>query len=273
MHPIYIVLISVGSALLLLFVLYLFLIKTHSPRKEMKRYKGVRFAHRGLHGDKIAENSMSAFKAAVDAGFGIELDVRLSSDGVLVVFHDDTLERMVGIRKRVDELTVSELTALRLGNSDEGIPTFSEVLELVGGRVPLLVEIKEDRGNFAVSDATAKALMLYSGDYIVESFNPLTLGNVRKQLPMTPCGFLSCKHKPKSFVYFMLTNLLLNVTCRPDFIAYNLADSSNFFLRLVRTLFRAPTLAWTVRSEEEAKTAYDRGFDGIIFEGFIPETL
>ena len=271
MSPLIIALIAVGAVIAVLITALLVLIAP--GRRNMKRFKSVRYAHRGLHGGKIPENSLAAFRAAVEAGFGIELDVRLSSDGVLVVFHDDTLERMVGIRKRVDELTVSELTALRLGNSDEGIPTFSEVLELVGGRVPLLVEIKEDRGNFAVSDATAKALMLYSGDYIVESFNPLTLGNVRKQLPMTPCGFLSCKHKPKSFVYFMLTNLLLNVTCRPDFIAYNLADSSNFFLRLVRTLFRAPTLAWTVRSEEEAKTAYDRGFDGIIFEGFIPETL
>ena len=269
MSPLLIALIAVIAIVAVFVTVILVLIAP--GRRTMKPFKSISYAHRGLHDGEKPENSLAAFKAAVDAGFGIELDVRLSSDGKLVVFHDDTLERMVGIRKRVDELTVSELSALRLGDSNEGIPTFDEVLKLVDGKVPLLVEIKEDKGNSAVSDTTAKTLSLYNGAFIVESFNPISLGNVRKQLPMTPCGFLSCKHKAKSFTYFMLTNLLLNVICRPDFIAYCHTDSSNFFLRLVRGLFRVPTLAWTVRSEEEERTAKKNGFDGIIFEGYIPK--
>lgn len=263
-----IALISVGATLVLAMAIFVFLVAP--GRRNMKQLKTVKYAHRGLHGDGRVENSMSAFEAAVTAGFGIELDVRLSSDGVLVVFHDDTLERVVGIRKRVDELTAAELSALRLGDTNDGIPTFDEVLSMVDGRVPLLVEIKEDKGSSAVSDAAAAALSLYNGPFIVESFNPLSVRNARAKLPMIPCGFLSCRHKVRSPLYFMLTNLLLNFICRPDFIAYCDTDSSNFSLRFVRTFLRTPTLAWTVRSEEAESNAAKAGFDSVIFEGYSP---
>ena len=149
------------------------------PTKTIGKYRGVRFAHRGLHSEGVAENSMSAFVAARDAGFGIELDVRLSSDGELVVFHDDTLDRVAGVSGRVDEFTADQLAEMRLSGTEDGVPRFSEVLAAIDGRVPLLVEIKEDAGNSRVSEKTAEMLAGYGGEYIVESFNPLSLGTVK----------------------------------------------------------------------------------------------
>ena len=153
-----IVIISLISFLLLSFLLFLLLIKPSGRREMMEKYKSLKFAHRGLHDATRAENSLSAFAAAADAGFAIELDVRLSSDGVLMVFHDDTLERMTGVGGRVDSKTAEELHSIRLGNTEDTIPTFDEVLGLVDGRVPLLVEIKEDAGKYGVTEKTVETL-------------------------------------------------------------------------------------------------------------------
>ena len=113
-------------------------------RKDIDEFISVKYAHRGLHDSEKAENSLSAFKAAVDHGFGIELDVRLSKDNKLVVFHDDTLDRICGREGKVRDFTAAELATFKLLNTNDGIPTFDQVLEVVDGKVPLLVEIKED---------------------------------------------------------------------------------------------------------------------------------
>ena len=267
-------LLIIGGALLLIYAVYLVLI---APGKSLgvKKYKGARFAHRGLHNDTRAENSMSAFRAAVESGFGIELDVRLSSDGELVVFHDDTLDRVVGIEGRVDAFTAEELSKMRLSGTDDGIPRFSEVLSLVDGRVPLLVEIKEDPGNSRVSSKCAEMLSEYKGEYIVESFNPLSLKNSKKTLQNVPHGVLSHKYyeyeKYRKPLYFLLQTLLLNCVCRPAFIAYDHRHYRCSSLRTLRTLFGVTTFAWTIRSEEEEREAYKHGFDGVIFENYVPK--
>ena len=170
---------------------------------------------------------MSAFSAAIDAGFGIELDVRLSSDGVLVVHHDDELGRVVNGKGRVDSYT-----------------------------------------------AAARRLSSYTGSYIVESFNPLSLKNFKKILPKTTCGFLStyfyAKEKFKKPLYFLLQNLLTNRISSPAFIAYDRGYGRRLPLRLAR-LLGATTFAWTVRSREEELAARRDGFDSVIFEGYCPE--
>ena len=186
-------LITVGAVFVLLFIVYLILLAPKSGRA-LGEFTAARYAHRGLHGEGKAENSLSAFRAAVDGGYGIELDVRLSSDGVLVVFHDDTLDRVTDKTGRVDAYTAAELSEIKLSGTDDGIPTFAEVLALVDGRVPLLVEIKEDAGDSRVSTAAAQALSEYKGAYIVESFNPLSLKNFGKHLPDVPRGILSQKY-------------------------------------------------------------------------------
>ena len=264
---------SVALFLFISFCIYLFLIKTEK-REGMEKLLSRRYAHRGLHNSERAENSLSAFKAATEAGYGIELDVRLSKDGELVVFHDDTLERVTEREGRVDSYTAKELSEIKLCNTGDGIPTFREVLELVDGRVPLLVEIKEDAGNYGVTEKTCEILREYSGDYMIESFNPLALGRVRKLLPGACRGILSQsflkEEKYRSITYFLLEILALNVVCRPHFVAFNIEHSKNAALRLTRRVFGAPTLAWTVRSEAQETVAEQEGFVTTIFEGHEP---
>lgn len=273
MNPWLIVALIASGIILAAFAIYLILI---APGKKngIGKYRKVKFAHRGLHGDGIAENSLSAFKAAADEGYGIELDVRLSSDGVLVVFHDDTLERVVGIEGRVDVYSADELGKMSLSGTSDGIPKFSEVLEAVGGRVPLLVEIKEDPGNSAVSLATLKELESYTGPYVIESFNPLSLRTVAKKAPCVARGILSHRYyayeKYRKPLYFLLQCLLFNRICKPAFVAYDHRHASSLSLRLVRKM-GAVTYAWTVRSKEEEAEAYKNGFDSIIFENYRPE--
>lgn len=266
----------ISAVISLLFILYLLLI---APTKDedIDKYKNTLFAHRGLHGDGRAENSMSAFRAALERGYGIELDVRLSSDGELVVFHDDTLERVCGVEGRVDAYTADELSKMSLSGTEDGVPRFSEVLSLVAGRVPLLVEIKEDAGKYGVSDKTVEALKSYEGGYIIESFNPLSLGNTAKKLPNVPRGILSQNYykneKYRKPLYFLLRCLLFNRICKPSFIAYDHEDYKCVSLRLARRLFGAATFAWTVRSPEEEAAAREHGFDSVIFENYEPKEI
>lgn len=264
------------AVFLILFAVYLFLIRTRPATKLIAAYRGVAFAHRGLHGEGRAENSLSAFAAARDAGFGIELDVRLSKDGKMVVFHDDTLTRVAGIDKRVDELTLEELKACRLSGTDDTVPTLREVLELIDGRVPLLIEIKEDAGKSAVTETLVREIAGYVGPYIVESFNPISLKTFRRLRPDVPIGILSqhfCRrdeYRGKA-LYFILQNMLVNFLSVPDFVAYDHTDSDMLSLRLARSLFGTVTVAWTVRSEEEGRASKKHKFDSIIFENYIPE--
>jgi len=266
--------IAIPIVLVVLIAAYLFMVAPKN-RKEMKDFKSVLYAHRGLHDDVLAENSMSAFKAAVDGGFGIELDIRLSKDGKLVVFHDDTLDRVCGREGKVIDFTADELATFSLSGTADGVPLFSDVLELVDGRVPLLVEIKENAGDSSVSLAACEMLKGYKGPFIVESFNPLSLKTVKKNLPEVSRGILSHRYfeneKSRTLLFFLLQSLMLNFVCRPAFIAYDHRHAGAFGLRFVRRFFGTPTLAWTVRSQEDENLARKNGFDGIIFEGYIPQ--
>ena len=236
---------------------------------------GAQYAHRGLHNGQHAENSISAFRCAVESGYGIELDVRLSKDGTLVVFHDDTLERVCRVEGRVIDFTAEELADMRLCGTEEGIPTLREVLDLVDGRVPILVEIKEDANDSAVSHATAEILRGYRGPLLVESFNPLTLARIKDALPTVARGLL-CDHytkKPeyKKPTYHILQWFLLNFKAKPDFYAYNHQNRTYLPFQLVRMLYKRPTLAWTVKTQLDKEICRECGFTSIIFEDFIPK--
>ena len=267
---------SILGLAIVLFCVYLLLMRTKRAHEKIAAYRGVNFAHRGLHGDGAAENSLSAFRRAVEEGFGVELDVRLSADGELVVFHDSTLKRMTGVDKKVAELTLAELRELRLANTDDTVPTLREVFDLVDGRIPLLIEIKEKTGEHGVTDKLLSELEDYAGPYIVESFNPTALGRFRKSRRDVPLGILSehfCSQKKNKGkpLYFALQNMLLNCLSTPDFVAYKHSDAHMFAFKLTRSLFGTVSAAWTVRSEEEEKMAKKNGFDSIIFENYIPE--
>lgn len=265
---------SITFLVIIVLVLAYLILIAPGGRGDIDKYKKVKFAHRGLHGEGRAENSMSAFRAAIDAGFGIELDIRLSKDGELVVYHDDGLDRVVGREGLVRDFTADELAQMKLSGTEDTIPRFSDVLALVDGKVPLLVEIKEDAGDRTVSDAAALALAQYNGDYIVESFNPLSLGNIKKKLPAATRGILSHNYyayeQYRKPLFFLLGALLFNRVCSPSFVAYDHHHARSVSLRAAREM-GAVTFAWTVRSAEEEKLAYENGFDSVIFENYIPE--
>ncbi|SFU42445.1 glycerophosphodiester phosphodiesterase family protein [Butyrivibrio sp. INlla21] len=243
----------------------------------------VLYAHRGLHDNnsEAPENSMAAFKKAVDAGYGIECDVQLSKDGVPVIFHDFTLERVARnedgtpAKGKVIDYTYEELLQFRLLNSNERIPKFEDFLKLVDGKIPLIIELKIELKDLSVCPKVDNLLRDYKGVYCIESFNPLGLIWYKRHNPGIMRGQLSDefhKEKPEefnTFLYFSLTYLFLNVLAKPDFIAYNHKYPYNLSLWLCRHLYKNVTAAWTIKSEEELDRA-KRNFDIYIFDSFIP---
>ena len=276
MHPIFIVLIVLSSILLFGLLLALYMISPGKKRSEMEKFKEIKYAHRGLHDATKAENSLSAFAAAKEMGFGIELDVRLSKDGELVVFHDNNLTRMAGIEGKVIDFTAEELSKMSLSGTSDGVPTFRQVLDLIDGAVPLIIEMKMGGNECGVAEKLMEVIDGYTGDYVVESFNPKALKIVRKKRPDILRGILSMeylkeeKHKG-SLLYGLLQHLMLNFMVRPDFIAYEKTGYAVWGLRFVRRSFGTALITWTVKSAEEEMEAISHGFDTVIFEGYIPE--
>ncbi len=283
--------------LVVLAILYLLLIMPRIfGRPSRDPFLGVLYAHRGLHENdsNAPENSMAAFKKAVDAGYGIECDVQLTKDGVPVIFHDFTLARVaryedgmvpadavvnedksLGVKGKVIDYTYEELQSFHLMNSAERIPKFEDFLKLVDGKVPLIVELKIELKDLSVCPAVDKLLSNYKGVYCIESFNPLGVFWYRKNRPEVLRGQLSDafhRDKPEEFkgiLYFILTNLLLNILGRPDFIAFNHKYKSCVSLRICRRLFGALTAAWTIKSQQQLEDNKDT-FDILIFDSFIP---
>lgn len=256
---------AVLVSLAVLLLLYLFFLLCRTRRPEAKALLRLPFAHRGLHGEGVPENSLSAFRAAVEAGVGIELDVQLSSDGVLMVFHDETLARMTEKEGKLSDYTCAELVSMRLKGGEETIPTFAQVLETVGGKVPLLVEVKYHNRISETCLKTAELLDGYEGAYLVESFHPLAVRWFAKHRPQVVRGQLSsaaCKEK-FTLSNFIVDSMLLNFLGRPDFIAYEVKDKRHVPFLLAR-LWRPYTVAWTVKTADELTAA--KGFDQIIFE-------
>ncbi|MDO4334087.1 MAG: glycerophosphodiester phosphodiesterase family protein [Eubacteriales bacterium] len=261
--------------LIILIFLYLFLIRPRMRRPDGAPFLHCCFAHRGLHDIErgIPENSLPAFQRAVDAGFGIELDVQLSSDNVPVVFHDATLSRMCAIDRRVDSLSFDSLEELSLANTGEKIPSFSEVLSLVNGKVPLLIEIKMDRIDLHIPEKINELLAGYSGAYCIESFHPAALWWYRKNRPDIYRGQLSThfnvENHTLSVPQYLLGKMVLNFIGRPDFIAYNWRFRKDLSLFLCCKLFGSRSAGWVIRSDKELKTCR-KYFDMYIFEDFIP---
>ena len=258
-----VVLYSLLGLLGLLILLYLLVFLRPRGRKPKDSRLLCDYAHRGLHGNGVPENSLLAFEEAVKKGFGIELDVQLSADGVVMVFHDYTLIRMTEKEEKLKNLTAEELQALSLAGTEQTIPTFREVLELVDGKVPLLVELKGEDLNSALCPKVAELLQEYQGPYCVESFNPLLVKNIKKYLPHVYCGQLYtnvCRDKKKySPLNLILSAMAFNFLARPDFIAYNIKDRKAFPVLVATKLYKAPRFVWTVRTEEELETAHRLG--------------
>lgn len=272
---------AVFLILLAVVVLYMFMIMPRmfgSP--DDSAFRTSLFAHRGVFNNRTQapENSMPAFRRAVDEGFGIELDVQLTKDRIPVIFHDFTLMRACGEHGLLSSYSWDELRQFRLFESQERIPRLDEFLEMVDGRVPLMVEIKSNKTDMEICRKTDELLSSYRGVYCIESFNPLVLFWYRRHRGSIMRGQLSdgftwtpeyrvIVHRP-----FLLAMqfLLVNVLSRPDFVSYNAKYRNNLSRRLCRSLFKKRSAAWVVQSKDDLEK-YRHHFDVFIFDGFIPE--
>ena len=262
---------------LLLPGLYLFLICPRFPRKS-RWPAGVfqyDYAHRGLYGGSIPENSLQAFERAAERGYGIELDLHLTRDGELIVMHDATLTRMCGVKRRISEMTVGEIRQYKLAGSSESVPTFAEALNCIKGRVPLIIELKSaGKRNAELAQKTCQQLEDYPENWIVESFDPRLLLWFRRHAPQVIRGQLAFDPRfgeppGKGIGYWFLANLLMNCISRPDFVAYCHETDQNLSFRVMRQLFRPVLVAWTVKNKETCQRLRSQ-YDLQIFEGFEP---
>lgn len=248
----------------LFLILYLFLILPSDGRKA-KAFEGKYIAHRGLHGDGAVENTLEAFKRSVDKGYGVELDVQLSSDKIPVVAHDSDLKRVFGIDKKVNSLSAAELKEI-------GVPTLEDVLTVLGGKVPLIAEIKGDDLNTEVCERAAELLDNYKGLYCIESFNPFLVRWFKKNRKNVVRGQLSTAFSKKrdkniKFIHTLSRHMLLNFLSRPHFVAYE-HKYFGFSVRLCK-LFGAHMVCWTTKSEEDQKRA-SKHYSTFIFENYEP---
>lgn len=264
-------------SLCILLLLYLLALTGRTGHPELEELKKWKYAHRGLHSPGIPENSMAAFQAALDAGFGIELDVHLLKDGSLAVIHDSSLKRTVGAEGMIEELTAEELGQYRLEGTSEQIPLFSQVLELYRGKAPLIVELKTAGNNAAaLCQATCDLLDSYQGSYCLESFDPRCVIWLRKHRPDLARGQLSenfFKSKTSTMpavLKLVMTLLLPNFLSRPDFVAFKYVDRKLPSNALCRGLWGLQGVTWTVKSQQELDTAEQEGYIPI-FEGFLPK--
>lgn len=274
----WLIILLVLLAILVLLELFTLLLQCRRGHSAWGLLRLFRYAHRGYH-DKpqIPENSMAAFRRAIQNGFGAELDVHLMKDGHLAVIHDSSLKRTAGADVRVEELTVEELKQYRLEGTDEQIPLLEEVLELFQDRTPLVVELKAEDGNHdRLAEAACRLLDQYRVHYCIESFDPRCLVWLRKNRPEIVRGQLSEQFLRRGdgggqskLTLWLLGNLLTNIAVKPDFIAYCYADRDNLCLRWCRKFYRVQELSWTIRNKKDMEAAEAQDCL-VIFEGFDP---
>ena len=262
--------------IVILVLLFLLAIMGRKGHPDLPKLRGWSYAHRGLHGEGRPENSMAAFRAALEGGYGIELDVHLLKDGNLAIMHDSSLKRTAGADVKIEDLTTEELKNYRLEGTEETIPTFRELLDLYAGKAPLIIELKVAGNNYAeLTDAVCKMMDTYSGTYCMESFDPRCVLWLRKNRPdiirgqLTENYFVS-KSKIPGILKFLLTNNLLNFITFPDFVAYRFGDRKCTFTNAIwKKLSRVEAVTWTLKTKEEYDTAIQEGWIPI-FENFVP---
>ena len=241
------------------------------------------FAHRGLH-DPAAlrpENSLSAVRAAVAAGYGVEIDVQLSADGRPIVIHDPTLERTADALGRVDGFTAPELEQIALRDSaDDTVPTLAAALAVIDGKVPLLLEIKDTSGDLGagvgpLEAAVAREIAGYDGPLAVMSFNPHSVAAMAQLAPDVPRGLITCAFIGVRFLEAPPARLA-ELAAIPDydrvgacFVSHHWRDLDNPLLEGLRAK-GTPVLTWTIKNAKQAARVSGRA-DNITFEKFRPD--
>lgn len=228
-------------------------------------------AHRGLHNETFAENSIGAFKNAIENNYAIEIDVQLIADGTVVVFHDTTLQRVTGQDGYLKNIpTEKDLYKYTLEGTKEHIPTFKEVLKVIDGTVPLLIEIKNTGKVGELENKVIDMLKGYKGEFAIQSFNPYVLSYFKAHAPEILRGQLACYFKGEKLSFikkYLLKRLSLNRMAEPHFISYDVKNLPNRYVSKYKSL---PLIGWTVKSQEQYLDIV-KHCDNIIFEDFIPK--
>ena len=233
-------------------------------------------AHRGLHGPGTVENTTTAFTAAIAAGYAIETDLQITTDGEAVVHHDATLGRLTDGRGALAAMTAADLKRVKFKDTGDRIITLGELLDLVAGRVTLVIELKSlGDGDDRLPLRAAQVLAGYRGPAAVMSFDPFQVAVVREAAPDITRGLVAEKARGRAGETFgarcrRATDYLTNLArARPKFLAYSVADLPALPPLLARHVLRMPVLTWAVRTEpDRAKAA--RWADQVIFEGWRP---
>ena len=264
------------AILILLLLVFLFAPMGRRGHEGLEALRGWRYAHRGLHGPGVPENSMAAFRAALDRGYGIELDLHLMKDGDLAVIHDSKLIRTTGREGIVEDLTAADLKNYPLEGTGETIPTFRQVLDLYAGKAPLIVELKPVAGNHAALAETAcRMLEGYEGPWCMESFDPRCVYWLKKHRPDVIRGqltedFFTAKGGLNPVLKFLMTHNLLNFLTMPDFVAYQFGHRKHTPTNWVwKNLWGVQGVTWTLRTKEDYDQATKEGWLPI-FENFEP---
>ncbi len=257
-------------------VLYLWMIAPSHKHPDASALKGKLYAHRGFHDmeGNATENSLKAFELAVKNGYGIELDVQHTRDDKLVVCHDGDLKRVCGVDKRIRDLTYDELCGIPLPDGTH-VPLFEDVLKLVDGKVPLIVEVKHYGSPVRNAEAAWAQLKGYKGAYCVESFHPLAVQYFRKHAPEVIRGQLAWGGKwngkdTNIAAHFAMKHLLVNAFGRPHFVAYSAPQDKTLAMWLMKHVFKPLLAAWTIRSQELLSET-EADYDMPIFERFVPK--
>ena len=240
--------------------------KSRIPAEHWLRTRPI--AHRGLHVGGIAENSLSAYRHAIEKDFPIEIDVHPTKDGALAVFHDDDLERVCGVKGKVSDFTAEELGKMKLSGTEDCIPMLPEVLAEVDGKVPLLIEIKNHADIGAPEETLCDLLRAYKGEFAVQSFNPLILEKIRELAPEFLRGQLACRKYqglPRVQAWILRT-LKSRFLSEPDFVSYDVAGLPYRYV----TSKKYTLLCWTVTDDSSAQKAKALGAN-IIFENYLPK--
>lgn len=274
-----IILFATLLSLLVLFLIWCLLLLPRRNQPGWNRLADFRYAHRGLHdsGRGVPENSMKAFRLAIEHGFGAELDVHLMADGNLAVIHDSSLKRVCGKDAFIEDLQSPDLKNYPLQDTEETIPLLENVLELFEKETPLIIELKVERGNAAaLTDAVMALLKDWTGSYCIESFHPAVLWHLKKNYPEVIRGQLSSNFIRLGtasglslWERIVMTLLLTTFFTRPDFIAYCHKDRSCPSLRLMKRLYGVHEVGWTIR-DQEVMESLEKEKVVPIFENFVP---
>ncbi len=264
--------------LLIITVAYLYLIApSRNHPDSQKQFNKLFIAHRGLYSkdQSVPENSITAFDKAVQAGYGIELDVRLSKDGQVVVIHDNNLRRLCNKDDFTENYTYKELHMLSLKGTSERIPLLTDVLDFVKSRVPIIIELKSGKQNHQLCIESHKILAKYPGTYCIESFNPFIVRWFKKHAPNIYRGQLTASYKKLRYdnntvTAFLVTNLLLNCLSRPHFVSRDINIKDSIPVNLCH-LMGAKLVGWTQKDANISKTV-QQNTETIIFEHFLPNS-